>query len=72
MASNITPRSTRDERGPARRDGGLLKNGVPMATPVFDGAREADIEAMLTLAGLDTSGQSTCMTAARATPSSAR
>jgi DNA-directed RNA polymerase subunit beta len=37
---------------------GLLKNGVPMATPVFDGAREADVSEMLTLAGLDTSGQS--------------
>jgi DNA-directed RNA polymerase subunit beta len=35
----------------------LLKNGVPMATPVFDGAREADVSEMLTLAGLDTSGQ---------------
>jgi DNA-directed RNA polymerase subunit beta len=35
----------------------LLKNGVPMATPVFDGAREADVSHMLTLAGLDTSGQ---------------
>jgi DNA-directed RNA polymerase subunit beta len=38
---------------------GLLKNGVPMATPVFDGAREADVSTMLALAGLDTSGQST-------------
>jgi DNA-directed RNA polymerase subunit beta len=28
-----------------------------MATPVFDGAREADVSAMLTKAGLDTSGQ---------------
>ena len=37
---------------------GLLKNGVPMATPVFDGARESDVSDMLTLAGLDTSGQS--------------
>ncbi|HEV2568491.1 DNA-directed RNA polymerase subunit beta [Sphingomonas sp.] len=37
----------------------LLKNGVPMATPVFDGAREADVSAMLELAGLDSSGQST-------------
>ncbi|WP_298686658.1 DNA-directed RNA polymerase subunit beta [uncultured Sphingomonas sp.] len=37
---------------------GLLKNGVPMATPVFDGAREADVSHMLTLANLDTSGQS--------------
>ncbi|WP_026359432.1 DNA-directed RNA polymerase subunit beta [Sphingomonas sp. PR090111-T3T-6A] len=38
---------------------GLLKNGVPMATPVFDGARESDVSAMLTKAGYDTSGQST-------------
>jgi DNA-directed RNA polymerase beta subunit len=37
----------------------LLKNGVPMATPVFDGAREADVTAMLELAGLDGSGQVT-------------
>jgi DNA-directed RNA polymerase subunit beta len=37
---------------------GLLKNGVPMATPVFDGAREKDVSEMLTLAGLHTSGQS--------------
>ncbi|MGJ3648957.1 DNA-directed RNA polymerase subunit beta [Sphingomonas sp. GlSt437] len=36
-----------------------LKAGVPMATPVFDGAREADVSAMLSLAGYDTSGQST-------------
>ncbi|MEY2943101.1 MAG: hypothetical protein RLY97_1115, partial [Pseudomonadota bacterium] len=36
---------------------GLLKNGVPMGTPVFDGAREADVSAMLAKAGLDTSGQ---------------
>ena len=35
----------------------LLKNGVPMGTPVFDGAREADVSAMLEMAGLDTSGQ---------------
>jgi DNA-directed RNA polymerase subunit beta len=35
-----------------------LRGGVPMATPVFDGAREADVSAMLALAGLDTSGQS--------------
>ncbi len=34
-----------------------LRAGVPMATPVFDGAREADVSDMLTLAGLDTSGQ---------------
>ena len=36
-----------------------LRRGVPIATPVFDGAKEADIEHMLDLAGLDHSGQST-------------
>jgi DNA-directed RNA polymerase subunit beta len=36
-----------------------LVSGVPMATPVFDGAREADVSDMLALAGLDRSGQST-------------
>jgi DNA-directed RNA polymerase subunit beta len=36
-----------------------LKPGVPIATPVFDGAKEADIEEMLKMAGLDASGQST-------------
>jgi len=36
-----------------------LKNGVPMGTPVFDGAREADVSAMLEKAGLNTSGQVT-------------
>lgn len=36
-----------------------LSHGVPIATPVFDGAKEADIEEMLKLAGLDASGQST-------------
>ena len=34
-----------------------LKKGIPIATPVFDGARQSDIEAMLTKAGLNTSGQ---------------
>ncbi len=34
-----------------------LVTGVPMATPVFDGAREKDVADMLTLAGLDASGQ---------------
>ena len=35
-----------------------LKKGVPVATPVFDGAREPDINEMLEAAGFDTSGQS--------------
>ena len=34
-----------------------LKNGIPMATPVFDGASNDDINSMLTKAGLPTSGQ---------------
>ena len=34
-----------------------LKNGIPMATPVFDGASGDDINRMLTMAGLPTSGQ---------------
>jgi DNA-directed RNA polymerase subunit beta len=38
--------------------GGNLRHGVPIATPVFDGAKEADIEKMLDLAGLNHSGQS--------------
>jgi DNA-directed RNA polymerase subunit beta len=36
-----------------------LKKGIPIATPVFDGARMSDIENMLVQAGLDTSGQVT-------------
>jgi DNA-directed RNA polymerase subunit beta len=36
-----------------------LKGGVPIATPVFDGANEAEIKAMLELAGLPLSGQTT-------------
>jgi DNA-directed RNA polymerase subunit beta len=34
-----------------------LSRGVPMGTPVFDGAREPDVSAMLEEAGLDPSGQ---------------
>ena len=36
-----------------------LRDGVPMATPVFDGAAESEIKDMLELAGLDESGQIT-------------
>ena len=36
-----------------------LKGGVPMGTPVFDGAHESDVTAMLELAGYDPSGQVT-------------
>ena len=34
-----------------------LRGGVPMATPVFDGAKESEIKAMLKLADLPESGQ---------------
>ncbi len=36
-----------------------LRPGVPMATPVFDGAKERDIVDMLTQAGLNETGQVT-------------
>ena len=39
--------------------GEQLKGGVPIATPVFDGAREPDIVELLQKAGFDTSGQVT-------------
>jgi DNA-directed RNA polymerase subunit beta len=41
------------------RLGEHLSKGVSIATPVFDGAKEADIVEMLQRAGLDASGQST-------------
>ena len=40
-----------------KRLAGNLSHGVPMATPVFDGASEAEIKRMLELADLPTSGQ---------------
>ena len=36
-----------------------LKEGVPFATPIFDGASEGDIGRMLALAGLSSNGQMT-------------
>ncbi len=36
-----------------------LCDGVPMATPVFDGAHESEIKGMLKLAGIPESGQTT-------------
>jgi DNA-directed RNA polymerase subunit beta len=36
-----------------------LRHGVPMATPVFDGASEEEIKGLLALADLPTSGQTT-------------
>ena len=40
-----------------RQSASLMRNGVPMATPVFDGANEEEIEACLKKAGLPVSGQ---------------
>jgi len=37
---------------------GTVTRGVPIATPVFDGAKEADVNDSLRRAGFDTSGQS--------------
>ncbi|OAN70996.1 DNA-directed RNA polymerase subunit beta [Rhodobacteraceae bacterium EhC02] len=37
---------------------GTITKGVPIATPVFDGAKEADVNDALKRAGFDTSGQS--------------
>jgi DNA-directed RNA polymerase subunit beta len=37
---------------------GNVATGVPIATPVFDGAKEADVNDALERAGFDTSGQS--------------
>ena len=36
-----------------------LRKGVPIATPVFDGAHETELKKMLSLAGLPESGQTT-------------
>ncbi len=36
-----------------------LRNGLPIATPVFDGATEEEVKTMLELAGLPRSGQTT-------------
>jgi DNA-directed RNA polymerase subunit beta len=38
---------------------GNLRDGMPVATPVFDGAKESEIKSLLTEAGLDESGQIT-------------
>jgi len=37
---------------------GNVTNGVPIATPVFDGAKESDVDDALSRAGFDKSGQS--------------
>ena len=56
-------RLQRGDRRPAAgasssRSAGNVTAGVPIATPVFDGAKEADVNDALQRAGFDTSGQS--------------
>jgi DNA-directed RNA polymerase subunit beta len=51
--AEITPLNDEDLIGMSDN----LRNGIPMATPVFDGAHEPDVVAMLNQAGLDGSGQ---------------
>ena len=45
--------------GALRKFAGHYKDGVHMATPVFDGAKEEEIKALLIEAGLSESGQTT-------------
>jgi DNA-directed RNA polymerase subunit beta len=51
--SEITPLNDEDLIGMSDN----LRNGIPMATPVFDGAHEPDVVDMLKEADLDGSGQ---------------
>lgn len=48
--------------------GNNLKQGVPFATPVFDGAKESEIKAMLRMADLPESGQLTLYDGRTGTP----
>ncbi len=45
------------DEGSLKELGGNLRRGVPIATPVFDGAHEADIDVMLDKAGVSKTGQ---------------
>jgi DNA-directed RNA polymerase subunit beta len=45
-----------------------LRAGVPVATPVFDGAHEGDVTSLLEAAGLDSSGQVTLFDGRTGTP----
>jgi len=49
-----------------------LRKGVPFATPVFDGAKESEIQGMLELAGLPSGGQVTLYDGRTGEPSSVR
>ncbi|MBD8064443.1 DNA-directed RNA polymerase subunit beta [Devosia sp. PTR5] len=58
LFANDNTLSDLDDDGLVRL-GEHLSKGVPIATPVFDGAKEANIVEMLERAGLKSSGQST-------------
>jgi DNA-directed RNA polymerase subunit beta len=49
-----------------------VTGGVPIATPVFDGAKEADVNDALRRPGFDTSASRSSTTAAPARPSRGR
>ena len=73
MASSIMPRSRRGPPSRSSRWRACCKNGVPMATPVFDGAREADVAEMLRLRRARRERpESICSTGAPASSSIAR
>ena len=65
LKSSFTKVYGKDDRVDSLDNDGLvelgenLRRGVPLATPVFDGAKEADIERLLEQAGLHKSGQVT-------------
>ena len=59
MALPKVPGSTTSTMKPMMELAGNLVNGVPIATPVFDGAREQDIVEHLEMGGCEISGQVT-------------
>ena len=59
MTARTAPTSRRSPDDELLELAGELTRGVPMASPVFDGAREDDIVGMLNQAGLASSGQVT-------------
>jgi DNA-directed RNA polymerase beta subunit len=47
---------------------GMMREGVHMASPVFDGAKEEEIKKCLAKAGLPVTGQAVCTTAGPVCP----
>jgi DNA-directed RNA polymerase subunit beta len=69
-AASGGPRQLRRRRADAT--GRNLRGGVPLATPVFDGASEDEIKQMLSSRACPRRARRCCTTAAPASPSSAR